>query len=72
MVIVDKCRVAMESRPRCRTGMVDTSAAMSNTPRRRPGLTGRLTDPRHHVGQEDSLPREKVQTTSMPELPAAV
>jgi hypothetical protein len=36
------------------------------------GLTGRVTDPRHHVGQEDALPREKEQTTSMPKLPAAV
>ena len=50
--------------------MVDTNAA-SNPPLVTEA-DGARRDPRHHVGEEDSLPREKVQTTSMPELPAAV
>jgi hypothetical protein len=70
-VIVDKFRVAAESRSRCRTGMVDTNAVTRNSPGETM-LSGLVADPGHHAGQEDPLPREKEQTTSMPELSAAV
>jgi hypothetical protein len=51
--------------------MVDTNAVTRNSPGESM-LSGLVADPGHHAGQEDPLPREKEQTTSMPELSAAV